>query len=112
MCDSNSSSQNKNNRAVEEEKKKLAFWTKSMKSCVDLKKNSDWLKHFAIDFAFDCLHIKKIEELLCVISFVEIESERQKENFKKKNKKRMSFEIFNQYRENWSISNESDANLT
>jgi hypothetical protein len=65
-----------------------------------------------IDFAFDCLHVKKIEELLCVISFVEIESERQKESFKKKNKKRMSFEIFNQYRENRSISNESDASLT
>ncbi len=70
------------------------------------------MKHFAIDFAFDCLHVKRIEELLCVISFVEIESERQKESFKKKNKKRMSFEIFNQYRESRSISNESDANLT
>jgi hypothetical protein len=83
-----------------------------MRFCVDLKKSSNWLKHFAIDFAFDCLHVEKIEKLLCVISFVEIESERQKENFKKKNKERMSFEVFNQYRENRSISNESDANLT
>ncbi len=30
----------------------------------------------------------------------------------KKNKKRMSFEIFNQYRKNRLISNENDANLT
>jgi small-conductance mechanosensitive channel len=70
------------------------------------------LKHFAIDFAFDCFHVKKIEELLCVISFVETESERQKESSKNKNKERMSFEIFNQYRESRSISNESDASLT
>jgi hypothetical protein len=111
-CDSNFSSQNKNNRAVEEKKKKFAFRAKSVRSCVDSKKSSNWLKHFAIDFAFDCLHVKEIEELLCVISFVEIESERQKKSFKKKNKERMSFEIFNQYRENRSISNESDANLT
>jgi hypothetical protein len=82
-----------------------------MRFCVDSKKNSDWLKHFAIDFVFDCLHVKKIKKLLCVISFIEIESKRQKENFKKKNKKKMSFEIFNQYRESRSISNESDANL-
>jgi hypothetical protein len=85
---------------------------KSMRSCVDSEESSNWLKHYAIDFAFDCLHVKKIEELLCVISFVEIESKRQKKSFKKKNKKRMSFEIFNQYRESRSISNESDANLT
>jgi retron-type reverse transcriptase len=82
-----------------------------MRSCVDSEENSNWLKHFAIDFVFDCLHVKKIEKLLCVISFVEIESKREKESFKKKNKKRMSFEIFNQYRESRSISNESDANL-
>jgi hypothetical protein len=82
-----------------------------MRSCVDSKKNLNWLKHFAIDFVFDCFHVKKIEELLCVISFVEIESERQKESSKKKNKKRMSFEIFNQYRESRSISNESVAKL-
>jgi hypothetical protein len=40
-CDSNFSSQNKNNRAVEEEKKKLAFRAKSMRSCVDSKESSD-----------------------------------------------------------------------
>jgi uncharacterized Zn finger protein (UPF0148 family) len=48
---------------------------------------------------------------LCVISFVETESERQKESSEKKNKKRMSFEIFNQYRKSRSISNESDTSL-
>ncbi len=109
--DSNFSSQNKNNRAVEEEKKKLAFRAKLMRFCVDSEENSDWLKHFAIDFVFDCFHVEKIERLLCVISFVEIESKRQKESSKKKNKKRMSFEIFNQYRESRSTSNENDANL-
>jgi hypothetical protein len=82
-----------------------------MRSCVDSEKSLNWLKHFAIDFAFDCFHVEKIEKLLCVISFVEIESERHKESSKKKNKKRMSFEVFNQYRESRLISNESDANL-
>jgi hypothetical protein len=64
-----------------------------MKSCVDSEKNSDWLKHFAIDFVFDCLHVEKIEELLCVISFVEIESKRQKKSFKKKNKKNVVWDL-------------------
>jgi hypothetical protein len=71
MCDSNFSSQNKNNRAVEKEEKKLSFRAKSMRSCVDSEESSNWLKHFAIDFAFDCLHVEEIEDLLCVISFVE-----------------------------------------
>ncbi len=110
-CDSNFLSQNKNNRAVEEEEKKFTFRAKSMRFYVDSKENSDWLKHFAIDFVFDCLYVEKIEELLCVISFVETESERQKESSEKKNKKRMSFEIFNQYRKSRSISNESDTSL-
>jgi hypothetical protein len=35
----------------------------------------------------------------------------KKKALKKKNKERMSFEVFNQYRESQSISNESDANL-
>ncbi len=83
-CDSNFSSQNKNNRAVEEEEKELASRAKSMRSCVDSKESSNWLRHFAIDFAFDCLHVEEIEDLLCVISFVETRSERQKESFKKK----------------------------
>jgi hypothetical protein len=82
-----------------------------MKSCVNLKKSLNWLKHFAIDFAFDCLHVEEIEKLLCVILFVEIESKRQKKALKKE-RKRTSFEIFNQYRKNRSISNESDASLT
>jgi hypothetical protein len=46
-----------------------------------------------IDFLFDCYQN-------C-----------QKKNAKKKKKKKMSFETFNQYRENRSISNENDANL-
>jgi hypothetical protein len=37
----NSSSQNKNNRAVEEEEKELASRAKSMKSCVDSEESSD-----------------------------------------------------------------------
>jgi hypothetical protein len=40
-CDSNSSSQNKNNRAIKEEEKKLAFRAKSMKFCVDSEENSN-----------------------------------------------------------------------
>jgi hypothetical protein len=40
-CDSNSSSQNKNNRAVEKKEKKLAFRAKSMRSCVDSEESSD-----------------------------------------------------------------------
>jgi hypothetical protein len=40
-CDSNFSSQNKNNRAVEEEERKLAFRTKSMRSCVDSEESSN-----------------------------------------------------------------------
>jgi hypothetical protein len=50
---------------------------------------------------------------ICCASF---HSSRRDQNVKKKalkkNKKRMSFEILNQYRENRSISNESDASLT
>jgi hypothetical protein len=40
-CDSNFSSQNKNNRVVEKEKKKLAFRAKLMRSCVDSEENSN-----------------------------------------------------------------------
>jgi hypothetical protein len=40
-CDSNFSSQNKNNRAVKEEEKKLASRAKSMRFCVDSEKNSN-----------------------------------------------------------------------
>ncbi len=111
-CDSNFSSQNKNNRVVEEKEKKLASRAKSMRSCVNSKENSDWLRSFTIDFAFDCLHVKEIEDLLCVILFVETEQKHQKEISKKKKKKRMSFEIFNEYRKSRSISNENNANLT
>jgi hypothetical protein len=40
-CDSIFLSQKKNNRVVEEEEKKFAFRAKSIRSCVDLKKNSN-----------------------------------------------------------------------
>jgi hypothetical protein len=40
-CNSNFSSQNKNNRVIEKEEKKLAFRAKSMRSCVDSEKNSN-----------------------------------------------------------------------
>jgi hypothetical protein len=40
-CDSNFLSQNKNNRAVEEEEKKFTFRAKSMRFYVDSKENSD-----------------------------------------------------------------------
>jgi hypothetical protein len=54
-----------------------------MRSCVDSEESSNWWKHFAINFAFDCFHVEKIEELLCVISIVETESKRQKKSSKK-----------------------------
>ncbi len=40
-CDSNFLSQNKNNRVIEKEEKKLVFRTKSMRFCVDSEENSD-----------------------------------------------------------------------
>jgi hypothetical protein len=55
-----------------------------------------------------------IESKDCEASF---QSSKRVENIKKiklkkKRKERMSFEVFNQYRENRSISNDSDASLT
>jgi hypothetical protein len=50
--------------------------------------------------------------LRSVFSVIEEVREYQKVAFREKRKEKMSFEIFNQYRESRSISNESDANLT
>jgi hypothetical protein len=41
MCDSNFSSQNKNNDAVEKKEKELVFRAKSMRFCVDSEENSN-----------------------------------------------------------------------
>ncbi len=71
-------------------------------SCVEIikideekekKRSFFYFEFFVIDFLFDCYQN-------C-----------QKKSAKKKKKKKMSFETFNQYRKNRSISNESDANL-
>jgi hypothetical protein len=66
---------------------------------------------FAIDFVLSCVHVNEIRNLRNVVSVVEKVREYQKISFKKKKKEKMSFEIFNQYRENRSISNENDINL-
>jgi hypothetical protein len=89
--DSNFLSQNKNNRVsiiVEEEEEKCASSAKSMRFCINSEKSLNWLRFFVIDFAFDCLHVEKIKDLLCIISFVETEQKHQKESCKKKKKKR------------------------
>jgi hypothetical protein len=52
------------------------------------------IEFFVIDFLFNC------------------RQNCQKESFRKKKKKKMFFEIFNQYRKSRSIFNESDADLT
>ncbi len=91
------------------------------KSCVETieiekkeeKKRSRFcFESFAIDFVLDCFHVREIESLQCVVSIIEESQNLQKESSRKKKKKRMSFETFNQYRKSRSISNESDANLT
>ncbi len=76
------------------------------------KRSSFCFESFAIDFVLNCFHVKEIESLQCVVSIIEENQNLQKKSFKKKKKKRMSFETFNQYRENRSISNENDASLT
>jgi hypothetical protein len=76
------------------------------------KKSSFCFESFAIDFVLNCFHVREIESLQCVVSIIEESQNLQKENSRKKKKKRMSFEAFNQYRKSRSISNENDANLT
>jgi hypothetical protein len=76
------------------------------------RKSRFCFEFFAIDFALSCVHVNEIESLRSVVSVIEKVRKYQKISFQKKRKEKMFFEIFNQYRENWSISNESDANLT
>jgi hypothetical protein len=73
------------------------------KSCVEIikieeeeekKSNFFFFEFFVIDVLFD------------------YRQRCQEENFRKKRKKKMSFEVFNQYRESRSIFDESDAELT
>jgi C1A family cysteine protease len=91
------------------------------KSCVETveieekeeeRRNRFCFEFFAIDFALSCVHVSEIRSLRSVLSVIEEVREYQKIAFRRKRKEKMSFEIFNQYRESRSISNESDANLT
>jgi hypothetical protein len=67
---------------------------------------------FAIDFALNCFRVNEIENLWNIVAIIEKIRKYQNIVFKKKKKERKIFEIFNQYRENRSISNESDIELT
>jgi hypothetical protein len=86
LCETNNSSSSSLNDSCVEAIK--------IKEEKEKKRNSFCFESFVIDFLFDCYQN-------C-----------QKKSAKKKKKEKMSFEIFNQYRESRSISNESDANLT
>jgi hypothetical protein len=66
---------------------------------------------FAIVFTLSCVHVNEIESLRSVVSVIEKIRKYQKVFFREKRKEKMSFEIFNQYRENRSTSKESDINL-
>jgi hypothetical protein len=74
------------------------------------KKHFDF-ESFAIDFVLSCCHVSEIENLRSVVALMKKNRKYQKNNVKKKKKKKMTFKIFNQYRENRSISNESDINF-
>jgi hypothetical protein len=76
------------------------------------RKNSFCFEFFAIDFALNCFRINEIENLWSVVAIIKKIWKYQKIVFKKKKKERMIFGTFNQYRENRSISNESDIKLT
>jgi hypothetical protein len=75
------------------------------------RRNRFCFEFFAIDFALNYVHVKKIESLRSVVSVIEKIRKYQKVSFREKRKEKMFFEIFNQYRESRSTSNESDANL-
>jgi tRNA uridine 5-carbamoylmethylation protein Kti12 len=89
------------------------------KSCVktiEIKEEKEKRKHFdfesfVIDFVLSCYHVSEIENLRSVVVLMKKSRKYQKINVKKKKKKRMTFETFNQYRENRSISNESDIDF-
>jgi hypothetical protein len=74
--------------AIEIEKKK------------EKKRSFFCFESFVIDFVLNCFHVRKIESLQCVVSIIEESQNLQKESFRKKKKKRMFFEAFNQYRKN------------
>jgi hypothetical protein len=66
------------------------------KSCVEIieiekkeekKRNRFCFEFFAIDFVLDCFHVKKIENLQCVVSIIEESQNLQKKSFKKRKKK-------------------------
>jgi hypothetical protein len=104
LCETNNSSSSSLNescvKTVEIEKEE------------EKRRNRFCFEFFAIEFALSCVHVDEIENLRSVFFVIEKVREHRKVAFKKKRKKRMFFEIFNQYRESRSISNESDANLT
>ncbi len=87
------------------------------KSCVEIveiekekkeKRKRFYFEFFAIDFVLNCFHVRKIENLQCVVSII-----KKSQNLQKKRKeKKMFFEAFNQYRKSRSTSNENDASLT
>jgi hypothetical protein len=90
------------------------------KSCVEIveiekeeekRKSRFCFEFFVIDFVLNDFHVDWIKNLWDVVSIIEKNREYQKDKIKRKKEERMSFEIFNQYRENRSISNENDANL-
>jgi glycyl-tRNA synthetase alpha subunit len=103
LCETNNSDFSSLNKfcikAIEIEKEK-----EKRKSCF-------CFEFFAIDFVLNCVHVNEIKSLRNVVSVVEKVREYQKISFRKKRKEKMSFEIFNQYRESRSISNESDIDL-
>jgi hypothetical protein len=75
------------------------------------RKNRFCFEFFAIDFALSCVHVNEIESLRSVVFVIEKVRKYQRISFREKKKKKMSFETFNQYRENRSTSNESDINF-
>jgi hypothetical protein len=94
----------------------LSSLNKSCVKTIEIEKKKKERKHFdfesfVIDFVLSCCHVSEIENLRSVVALMKKSRKYQKIIVKKKKKKRMTFETFNQYRENRSISNESDINL-
>jgi predicted nucleic acid-binding Zn ribbon protein len=104
LCETNNSNSSSLNescvKAIEIEEKE------------EKRRNRFCFEFFVIDFALSCVHVSENESLRSVLSVIEEVREYQKIAFKEKRKEKMSFEIFNQYRESRSISNKSDASLT
>jgi glycyl-tRNA synthetase alpha subunit len=94
----------------------LSSLDKSCVKTIEIEEEKEERKHFnfeffAIDFVLKCCHVSEIENLRNVVALMKKSRKYQKIIVKKKKKKRMTFKTFNQYRENRSISNESDINL-